>query len=490
MRKIIVVKNPKEWQMNVPGIQVVSAKDYLGDSYFFQEKNLRVFNLCNEYRYQTSGYYVSLLAEARGHKPIPDVKAILDMRAQALVKVMSDELDDMIQKSFGKLKSKEYVLSVYFGRNMAKQYDRLCREIHKIFQAPLIRAKFALGKKWYIQSIKTIPFSEIPQEHLDFAKSAASEYFAKTRYVSKKPETYNYDLAILVNRKEHEPPSNPKAIDKFVEAAENFGFRVAIIGPDDFNLIPTFDALFIRETTHVNNEAYRFARRAQSDGLAVIDSPDSILRCGNKVFLGELLQSARIPTPKTMIVHKDNRDQVIEKMGLPCVIKLPDSAFSLGVKKATTKEELNSILKDIFLSSDLAIAQEFTYTDYDWRIGVLDGRPLFACRYYMAKDHWQIYNWKSSNTDDQMGEFDCLPITDVPPRVVEVALKSANLIGKGLYGVDIKVVGDVPLVIEVNDNPNIDAGVEDKILGDELYRAVIRAFKERIEEKIGRRYVK
>ena len=29
-------------------------------------------------------------------------------------------------------------------------------------------------------------------------------------------------------------------------------------------------------------------------------------------------------------------------------------------------------------------------TDYDWRIGVLDGEPLFACKYKMARGHWQI----------------------------------------------------------------------------------------------------
>ena len=45
-----------------------------------------------------------------------------------------------------------------------------------------------------------------------------------------------------------------------------------------------------------------------------------------------------------------------------------------------------------------------------------------------------------------------------PSAVVSTALKAANLIGDGLYGVDIKQVGRKCYVIEVNDNPNIDAG--------------------------------
>ena len=44
------------------------------------------------------------------------------------------------------------------------------------------------------------------------------------------------------------------------------------------------------------------------------------------------------------------------------------------------------------------------------------------------------------------------------------ALLAANLIGDGLYGVDMKMTARGPVVIEVNDNPNIDAGAEDSVL--------------------------
>jgi glutathione synthase/RimK-type ligase-like ATP-grasp enzyme len=67
--------------------------------------------------------------------------------------------------------------------------------------------------------------------------------------------------------------------------------------------------------------------------------------------------------------------------------------------------------------------------------------------------------------------------------VLDTALKAANLIGDGLYGVDLKQVGKKVYVIEVNDNPNIDAGMEDKIIKDELYRIVMKSFVKRIEMK-------
>ena len=38
-------------------------------------------------------------------------------------------------------------------------------------------------------------------------------------------------------------------------------------------------------------------------------------------------------------------------------------------------------------------------------------------------------------------------------------------------------------MVEVNDNPNIDSGVEDKWLGDDLYRQVMLEFLRRMEAR-------
>ena len=61
----------------------------------------------------------------------------------------------------------------------------------------------------------------------------------------------------------------------------------------------------------------------------------------------------------------------------------------------------------------------------------------------------------------------------------------AALIGNGLYGVDVKQNDEGVYVIEINDNPNIDAGVEDGILGAELYQAIIDEFLRRLNLRKG-----
>jgi len=61
-------------------------------------------------------------------------------------------------------------------------------------------------------------------------------------------------------------------------------------------------------------------------------------------------------------------------------------------------------------------------------------------------------------------------------------MKATRPIGNGLYGVDIKEKNGVGYVIEVNDNPNIDQGVEDLYLGD-IYKIIISEIMRRMEAR-------
>lgn len=481
MNKYIVVNQPEKWHFSIENITVISSQEYLTDPKFSLLKNARIFNLCKDYSYQSKGYYVSLLAEARGHLPIPTVKNIVDLKALKLVRIVSDEFDDVIQQSLKNIKSQEFTLSIYFGQNVAQKYKELSTLFYRHFQVPFLRVKFNHTTKWNIQNIRAISESEIPLEHMESVHVFANQYFSKKRYDTPKLTTSDFDLAILVNPNDPALPSNAKALKKFVDVAEKMNIYAEIIEPKDLSKLSSFDALFIRQSTEVNNEAYAFARKAQQDGIAIIDYPDAILKCCNKVYMAEALNNANIATPKTVIVHKENRNEVLGQVGLPCVLKAPDSTFSFGVKKAKTEEEYKHLVSNMLKESDLIIAQEFCPSDYDWRIGIIDNAPFFACKYYMAKGHWQIYNWDAKKKDDQDGNADCLPIEKVPKNVLDMALKSAKLMGKGLYGIDIKVVNNKPMVIEINDNPNIDFGVEDAYYGDDVYIKILTALKNRLD---------
>jgi glutathione synthase/RimK-type ligase-like ATP-grasp enzyme len=268
----------------------------------------------------------------------------------------------------------------------------------------------------------------------------------------------------------------------FEREGRKLGLAVERIGKKDLPRLAEFDALFIRETTGIEHHTFRFAKKAAAEGLVVIDDPDSIIRCANKVYLAELLRSAKIPRPNTRILSRGSMQGIAEELGYPVVLKIPDGSFSRGVVRAQNAAELARHATELFRESDLILAQEYLFTDFDWRIGVLDREPLFACRYYMVQGHWQIADHSTPGRVKE-GASDCVPIGDVPPAVLALALTAANRIGDGLYGIDLKQVGDRVLVIEVNDNPNIDFGVEDAVLGAALYRRVMESFLRRLEKR-------
>ena len=475
MKPLLIVDSPKRFPMDVPGAETVSAYKYLTDPQFAQGKGRKVFNLCRSLRYQAVGYYVSLLAEARGHRCLPSVSAIQDIRLAPVVRLTSDDLDELIQHSLKRIKSDAFELSVYFGHNTAEGHDKLSLALFNAFPAPLLRARFEHEGRWRLASVRVIGLAEVPESHRAFVVQQAERYLRRTPRKAKEAPPARFDLAILHNPEDKMAPSNKKALARFVEAGEQTGIRCELIEKHDAGRIAEFDALFIRETTAVNHHTYRIARRAAAEGMVVIDDPQSIVRCTNKVFMAETLSRAKLPAPRTLVLARENAVEGLRSLGFPCVLKQPDSSFSVGVSRVDGEDGLEAVLDVQFEHSDLIVAQEYMPTDFDWRIGVLAGRPLFSCRYGMAPGHWQIVNHRDGG-EDKYGNFESMSVEDAPKDVVKLAVKAAALMGNGLYGVDLKVVRGKPVVIEVNDNPNIDAGVEDRVLGMELYRRIMQHF--------------
>ena len=486
MRNLVVVNDPKDWSFSPDGVEVVPARKYLTHPSYTTLDKVRVINLCRSFGYQKIGYYVSLLADARGHKPMPSIETIQNLKDRAIATIHGSDLQDLIDDSLQKVQSDHFVLSVYFGRNMAQRHERLAKALFRSFPSPFLQATFGKSEKtgrWRLETLKPLAIDDLPKGHEEFAQQATMDFLQRAYVRPQKREQRPYDLAILVDPALPEPPSDKKALQKFAKAGEEVGFNVEFIEQRDYARIGEFDALFIRETTGVNHHTFRFACRAEALGLVVIDDPASILRCSNKVFLAEMAEQQDILVPQTIIVHRGNVDDLPARLGLPCVLKQPDSSFSAGVRKVTTLEELRVQVEAMLDKSDLVIAQGFVPTEFDWRIGVLDGQPLYACRYYMADGHWQILKRDSGGKKEDVGRAETVPVEAAPTRVVKTALKACNHIGKGLYGVDLKEVGGKVYMIEVNDNPNMDAGFEDAILGDELYLRVMRTFFARVNAR-------
>ena len=195
--------------------------------------------------------------------------------------------------------------------------------------------------------------------------------------------------------------------------------------------------------------------------MPVIDDPISMMRCTNKVYIWERLIGAGLPSPQTVLVQdKTNLEEVADTLSFPVVLKIPDGSFSRGIKKANDMAELKQLVHDFLEDTDSSSPRNSCPPS---------STGVSACstagRSSSASTRWRAATGRSSTTR----------ATDAPSRAASTpfrspmrrptsstsALRAANLIGDGFYGVDLKTGPDGPVVIEINDNPNLEHGIED-----------------------------
>lgn len=483
-RRLVVVDHARDWRTPDGDCTVIEADDFLAGC--ASDEGALVINLCGSYKYLSVGYYCSLMAQARGQQVLPSVKTINDLSRKAIYTLDTGELDRALNEALGGAGGVPmpvaFSLDIRFGMTDYAPLAALARSIFDTFPAPLLRVDFARGDAWHIAAIRMHGPGALGDSERSSCAALAAAWEGLPRRAPA-ARRYRYRIAMLHDAHEELAPSNPAALARFAAVGRELGLEVAPVSRLDFSHLAEFDALFIRETTAINHHTYLFAKKAESEGLVVIDDPSSILRCTNKVYLADLLRRHGIPTPLTLTLQKVDAGALaaIEaRIAYPMVLKIPDGAFSRGVVKVHDADEFRRVAQELLRQSALILVQEYLYTDFDWRIGVLNRQAIFASKYFMSKGHWQVAK-RDASGKAEFGMAAAVPLGEAPPELLDYALRAANLIGDGLYGVDMKMTPRGPVVIEVNDNPNIDAGAEDSVLGDELYRIVLRDFVRRLD---------
>ncbi|MBI4539684.1 MAG: RimK family alpha-L-glutamate ligase [Gemmatimonadetes bacterium] len=285
------------------------------------------------------------------------------------------------------------------------------------------------------------------------------------------------DIAVFIERYTVTRSEEMGALMRLGQVAQRLGHRLDVLFRPDMYKIPDYDALFIRALTDPLNSAYVAARMAELHGLRVIDDPDSIVTCCDKVNMYSHLRRAGVPIPETAFLRPseltpERGRELLRDMGSPLVLKAPYSSFSMYVDRVSEPLDFVSLSRRYLRRADLVVAQRFVPSEFDWRVCVLAGEPLFVCRYMIPKKRWKVLSYMA-NGRVVYGDVQSVPVARVNPRVLEVATCAAAAIGRGLYGVDLKQVGDEYVVIEVNDNPTINAAEED-VSAPHVYERVIR----------------
>ena len=519
MSGMIVVVSALSDAAGISDGTVLRADAYLQGEDDSAARGATVVNLCRSYRYRTKGYYVSLLADARGQQAIPSVETIegladsfgvfrtleeagiatvgtvgLRARPRALPEAIPPDREENtpVLRAVGGAgedgpryrpaqEAEVAETLAFFGECADRRFAAAARMAYREWPTPVLRLQWVWEEEeWKVAGLAPVPLHQLGGEDRARVLAAVGDERKLRRTALVRREEKRASIAVLVDREHPFSPSTPETIDRFERVAKRMNVHVHRLELDEIARLGEYDALFIRAITGVREPAFQWALRAEALDMPTIDDTQSIIRCSNKVFLHELLGREGIPTPRTLVATAKTPWEQLVALGLPLVIKLPDGSFSAAVHRIESPEEFRSRATEMFRRSPLIIAQEYLPTPFDWRITVLGRRLLFAARYHMASGHWQI------RSDDvrgvRYGRVQAVARSQAPPEIVALALRTAVLIGDGLYGVDIKETPTGPVVIEVNDNPNLDVGYEDAADGEIIYRNLIDHFLRRIEE--------
>ena len=488
MSWIIVVDNLKDFPNADTPHKVITTSDYIVRPKLFENDRAKVVNLSRSYAYQSKGYYTSLLGEARGHRVLPEVQTMLELREAKLYQHVIPELEDTLNRCYSKarLEKRECRILVCFGLVRESAFESFGKLLFDWYRCPAIEVSVEVnavpsGAWASIERLRPRPIVKLDNEETRFFRDALHAHTRREWRDPKARQPARYSIAVLHDPEEVLPPSDIESLKYLGKVGERLSVDVEPITKKDLSDLAEFDALFIRETTSIDNHTYRFARRAAQEGMPVIDDPISMIRCTNKVYLMERMEAANVPMPKTvMLAAEEDLSKAISKLGLPMVVKIPDGSFSRGVHKVDTEQDLKKLYHELYEDTDLLIAQRFMPTTFDWRVGILDGEPLFACQYMMARGHWQIVKHENGIAPKE-GRYKTVPLAEAPPPAIDIAVRAARAIGDGLYGVDLKETPEGIFLIEVNDNPNLEHGVEDACGKDEVWEKILRWFIKRID---------
>jgi glutathione synthase/RimK-type ligase-like ATP-grasp enzyme len=514
-RVLAVTGSPR--LLDLPGVAVISADQYLRGELPLVSGEPIIVNLCRSLGYLSRGYYVSLLAKGRGHEAIPsipvleaatnpisflralDAAGIPTASPQRFRRAGRTQEPAMLSLTTGDGEEARgfreeagdgtFVLTpsevetatpiVVLGRTADSRFRALAARVYREFPLPAFQLRLLRDRTWRVCGLSVSAVGRLDAESLRLLAEGIADLASRPE--ARPPRSRARPLiACLFDPDDPLTPSSRETLDRFASAAQRLGASFTVISRHETHRLAEHDALFVRTLTGLDRWTFGVQQRAQQLGMPVIDDPLSTIRCSNKIYLFEVLQRLGLAQPRGVVATSATPMEAVAALGFPVIVKQPDGSFSQAVKKAVDEAEYRRISAGFFRKSPLLLVQEYLPSEFDWRIGVLGGRVLFAARYHMARGHWQILKPDAQGRPAASGRVDAVARDRLDPALSALAVRAAAAIGSGLYGVDLKEIPSGPVVIEVNDNPNIDEGYEDQAERSRLYEEVIQWFLDRL----------
>ena len=155
---------------------------------------------------------------------------------------------------------------------------------------------------------------------------------------------------------------------RLVEEAEKRGHKVRVIKYKNCFLsldekhpevyyrgkpLKKFDAIIPRISNNMTRYGCAIVRQFEMQGTWTVSSSIAITRARDKLRAQQILTKAGVDTPKTLVSRNTTDiDDLLERIGLPVIIKLATGTHGNGVVLAETKKAAKSALQAFYLYNE------------------------------------------------------------------------------------------------------------------------------------------
>ena len=253
-------------------------------------------------------------------------------------------------------------------------------------------------------------------------------------------------------------PSQHKKVARMIEEFASLGVAVEVMKNDQFVAsiidgnaecqIETDFVLYFDKDKYV-------AELLEKCGIRVFNTANATAICDDKMLTHIALSNHAIPMPTTLPgalcynekgeVTDDYLQNIIDRLGLPMVVKQCHGSFGEQVYLVSSFDELKHVVKKIKMSAYLFQQYEFQSSGRDARVIVIGGKVVCG----MLRENLDDFRSNVAHG----GKASAI---DVPRDVAKLCEKAANIIGLDYCGVDV-LLSDTPKICEVNSNAMFEA---------------------------------
>jgi ribosomal protein S6--L-glutamate ligase len=220
-----------------------------------------------------------------------------------------------------------------------------------------------------------------------------------------------------------------------------------------------YDAIIPRIGASVTHYGLAVLRQFEMQGVFPLNESVAIGRSRDKLRALQLLAREGIGLPVTAFAHGPRmaEDVIKEVGGVPCVIKLLEGTQGMGVILAETQASAKSIIEAFSAANINILVQEYIKeaAGSDVRALVVGGEVVAS-----MKRTGRAGDFRSNLHRGGKAEK-----AELTPDEKRTAIRSAEILGLNVCGVDMLRAKRGPVVLEVNSSPGIE-GIEEATQAD------------------------